>query len=76
MNEALSPSSSSSAMQALGERIESYTPWLHVLDVVEHPRPYLKVRDTVNGIIVGFSSEADYTTYIGIMRRTGGNSHA
>ena len=41
-----------------------------------YPHPFVRVKDTVNGIIVGFSSEADYTTYVGMMSRSGGNSHA
>jgi hypothetical protein len=75
MNEAQPSSSSLSAMQALARRIEAETPHLRVLDVCDYPHPYVRVKDTVNGIIVGFSSEADYTTYVGMMRRSGGKSH-
>ena len=35
----------------------------HVLDVMKYPHPSLKVTDTVYGIVVAFSSEADYVTY-------------
>ena len=63
-------------MQALAGRIEAETPHLHVLDVCAYPHPYVKIRDTVNGIIVGFSSEADYTTYVGMMSRTEVHHHA
>ena len=70
MNEAQPSSTSLSAMQVLRERIERDAPWLQVLDLVESPSPFVKVKDTVNGIIVGFSSEADYTTYVAITRRT------
>jgi len=76
MNEAQASPSSLPAMQALRERIERDAPWLQVLDLVESPSPFVKVKDTVNGIIVGFSSEADYTTYVGMMSRSGGKSHA
>ncbi len=76
MNEAQPSSSSLSAMQALAERIAAETPHLRVLDVYECPHPFVRVKDTVNGIIVGFSSEADYTTYVGMMSRSGGKSHA
>lgn len=69
-------SASSPSLQALRERIERDTPWLQVLDLVESPYPFVKVKDSVNGIIVGFSSEADYTTYVGMMSRSGGKSHA
>ena len=76
MSEAQPSSSSLSVMQALRKRIEEETPHLHVLDVVEHPYPFVRVKDTINGIIVGFSSEADYTTYVRMMARTGVNRHA
>ena len=65
------------AMLALRDRIEAESPSLKVLDVCAHPSsPFLTVKDTVHDIVVGFSSEADYLTYVGIMRRTGGNRHA
>ena len=76
MNEAQASPSSLSAMQALRERIERDAPWLQVLDLVESASPFVSVKDTVNGIIVGFSSEVDYTTYVGMMSRSGGKSHA
>ncbi len=76
MNEAQPSSSSLSAMQALRERIERDAPWLQVLDLVEFASPLVRVKDTVNGIIVGFSSEVDYITYVGMMSRSGGKSHA
>ena len=76
MNEAQPSSTSLSAMQVLRERIERDAPWLQVLDLVESPSPFVKVKDTVNGIIVGFSSEADYTTYVAITRRTEVHHHA
>jgi len=76
MSETPASPSSLSVMQALAERIEEETPHLRVLDVCEYLRPFVKVKDTVSGIVVGFSSEADYLTYIAMMRRTGGNSHA
>ena len=76
MNEAQPSSSSLSAMQALAGRIEVETPHLRVLGICAYPYPYVKIKDTTSGIIVGFSSEADYTTYVGMMSRLGGNSHA
>ncbi len=76
MNEAQPSSSSLSAMQALAERIAAETPHLRVLDVCAYPHPYVKVKDTVNGIIVGFSSETDYTTYVVLMRRVEVHHHA
>jgi hypothetical protein len=69
--------SSLEAMLALRDRIEEESPSLKVLDVCAHPcSPFLIVKDTVHGIVVGFSSEADYTIYVGMVSRSGGNSHA
>src|SRR5260370_20428394 len=69
--------SSLEAMLALRDRIGEESPSLKVLDVCAHPSSsFLIVKDTVHGIVVGFSSEADYTTYIGMVSRSGGNSHA
>ena len=76
MNEAQASPSSLSAMQALRERIERDAPWLQVLDLVESPYSFVRVKDTVNGIIVGFSSEADYTTYVVMMSRSEVYHHA
>jgi hypothetical protein len=69
--------SSLEAMLALRDRIEEESPSLKVFDVCAHPScTFLTVKDTVNGIVVGFSSEADYTTYVGMMRRVEVNHHA
>src|SRR6266478_6309950 len=69
--------SSLEAMLALRDRIEEESPSLKVLDVCAHPCSLLLiVKDTVHGIVVGFSSEADYTIYVGMVSRSGGNSHA
>ena len=60
------------AIQALRQRIEAEAPHLHVMDVYEQPHPFVRVKDTANGIIVGFSSEAEYTLYCQlILRRKG-----
>ena len=65
------------AMLALRDRIEAESPSLKVLDVCAYPSSlFLIVKDTIHGIVVGFSSEADYLTYVGMMHRSGGNSHA
>ncbi len=65
------------AMLALRDRIEEESPTLKVLDVCAHPSSLiLTVKDTVHGIVVGFSSEADYLTYMGMMHRTEVNRHA
>ncbi len=76
MNEGSPSSSSLAAILALAERIACESPHLKVLDVFASSRPFVEVKDTVNGIVIGFSSEADYVTYVQIMSRTGGNHHA
>jgi len=64
-------SSSLSAIQAFALRIEVQTPHLKVLKVYESPSPYLLVRDTLHGIVVAFSSEAEYVTYCHTVRQEG-----
>ncbi len=70
------PSTSFPVIQALRERIETETPHLWVMGLFEHPCPSVKVKDTVHGILVGFSCEAHYVTYVQIMARTGEKHHA
>ena len=68
MSEQQHPASASlPAIQALRQRIERETPHLHILDVYEQPYPFVRVKDTVNGIVVGFSSESEYTLYCQII---------
>jgi len=59
------------AIQALRQRIEQEAPHPHILDVYESPYPFIRVKDTANGTIVGFSSEAEYTLYCQIVARKG-----
>ena len=42
-----------------------------VLDVMKYPHPSLKVTDTLHGIVVAFSSEADYLTYCRVTAEKG-----
>jgi hypothetical protein len=60
-----------SALVALCERIEAEAPHLHIKGLYEFPRPFIKVKDTVHGIVVGFSSEDEYVTYWQITARKG-----
>ena len=76
MNEGSPSSSSLAAILALAERIAHEAPHLQVVDAFASPRPFVEVKDTVHGIVVGFSSEADYTTYCQITARTEGQHHA
>ncbi len=57
---------------ALEERIRREAPQrFRVLDVMKYPRPSLKVKDIVHGIVVAFSSEADYVTYCRVTSEKG-----
>jgi hypothetical protein len=64
------------ALVALCKRIEAEAPYLRLLGLYEYPKPFVKVKDTRNGIVIGFSSETDYLTYVQIVGRTEGNRHA
>lgn len=70
MHEELVSSPSLGTVLALAQRIEG-NPRFQVRDVFAHPFPFVEVKDTVCGIIVGFSSEADYVTYCQITARKG-----
>ncbi len=73
MSEQQHPASASlPAIQALRQRIEREAPYLHVLEVYEQPHPFVRVKDIANGIIVGFSSEAEYTLYCQLLLRRKG----
>jgi hypothetical protein len=60
------------AIWALEERIRREASHrFRVLDVMKYPRPSLKVKDTVYGIVLAFSSEADYVTYCRVTTEKG-----
>ena len=70
MNEASTPVSDAlEAIHTLADRIRRETPHLHVMNVLTHPYPFVKVKDSVYKLVVGFSSEADYVTYCQITSR-------
>ena len=75
MTEPITSSPSLSAILALAARLER-DPRFVVRDVFAHPFPFVEVKDAVHGIVVGFSSEADYRTYCQITARTEGGRHA
>jgi hypothetical protein len=65
-------SPSLSAILALAARLERDT--LEVRDVYAHAlRPFVEVKDTIHGVVVGFSSEADYVTYLRLVHRQRGD---
>ncbi len=57
-------------LQALRERIEREAPWLHIVRCIEHPHPFIEVRDASNlNIHVSFSTEVELVRYIRIVGR-------
>jgi hypothetical protein len=71
-------SPSLSAILALAARLERDNRF-EVRDIYAHAlKPFVEVKDTVHGIVVGFSSEADYVTYLNTVhrQREGGRRHA
>ncbi len=60
---------------ALCERIEAEAPHLQIKGLYEFPKPFIKVKDTMHGIVVGFSSEDEFITYLQITSRQGGSRH-
>lgn len=59
-----SSTSSLSAILALAARLER-DPRFVVRDVYANAlKPFVEVKDSVHGIVVGFSSEADYVAYL------------
>jgi hypothetical protein len=65
-----------SQLVALRERIEAEAPHLRVTGLYEFPKPFLRVKDTEHGIVVGFSSEEEYVSYCQIVSWKGGPHHA
>ena len=70
MHEASTPSSTLLAILALASRIER-NPRFQIRDVFAHPYPFVEVKDTAHGIVVGFSSEDELVTYLRITTRKG-----
>ena len=71
MSEAFSSSPSLVAILALANRIEAESPRFQIREVFVSPYPFVEVKDTMHGIVVGFSCEADYLTYCQITARKG-----
>ncbi len=59
---------STQPLQALRERIEHEAPWLHIVRFIEHPYPFIEVKDTSNlNIHVTFSTEVAFQVYIQVV---------
>ena len=65
------PPASLVALIALCERMTVEAPHLRILGLCEYPKPFVRVKDTVHGIVVGFSSEDELVTYLRITARKG-----
>jgi hypothetical protein len=65
------------SLVALCERIEAEAPALEVLALYEFPKPFLKVKDVTNGLVVALSSQAELTLYLDVIHsQKGGRRHA
>ena len=74
----LPPACSLDAILALAARIER-DPRFVVRDVYAHSlKPFVEVKDTINNLIVAFTSEAEYVLYLEVILhdQTGGRRHA
>ena len=61
-----SPASLASLMD-LCERIATEAPALEVLALYEFPRPFVKVKDSTNGLVVALSSPAELSLYLDVI---------
>ena len=78
MHEAFPSASSLEAILALAARIERDSRF-RIRDVYAHSlKPFVEVKDTTNGLVVTFSSEAEFTLYLDVIfhDRTGGSRYA
>ena len=66
-----------SAVLALAARIVRDSRF-QLREVFSYPVPFVEVKDITNGLVVAFSSEAEYTLYLDVILhdRQGGSRHA
>ena len=66
-----------SAVLALAARIER-DPRFQVREVFAYPIAFIEAKDITNGLVVAFSSEAEYALYLDVVLhgRKGGSRHA
>jgi hypothetical protein len=60
----------------LCERIAAEAPALEVLALYEFPKPFVKVKDSTNGLVVSLSSQAELTLYLDVIHSHTGGRHA
>lgn len=74
----LPPACSLDAILALAARLER-DPRFVVRDIYAHSvKPFVEVKDTINGLVVAFTSEAEYVLYLDVILhdQTGGRRYA
>ena len=74
----LPPPASLDAILALAARLER-DPRFIVRDISAHSsKPFVEVKDTINNLVVAFTSEAEYILYLDVILhdRTGGVRYA
>ena len=78
MHETFPSAASLDAILALAARIER-DPRFQLRDVYAHSlKPFVEVKDILNGLVVTFSCEAEYVLYLDVILhdRTGGVRYA
>lgn len=65
------------ALLDLCERIATEAPALEVVALYEFPRPFVKVKDATNGLVVALSSQEELSLYLNVIHaRLGGSRYA
>ncbi len=65
------------ALLDLCERIATEAPALEVVALYEFPRPFVKVKDSSNGLVVALSSHTELSLYLNVIHTPqGGPRHA
>jgi hypothetical protein len=65
------------ALVDLCERIAVEAPALEVVALYEFPKPYIKVKDATNGLVVALSTPAELSLYLDVLHSPqGGTRHA
>ena len=65
-----------SALVDLCERIAAEAPDLEVLALYEFPKPFIKVKDSGNGLVVALSSQAELSLYLDVIHSRQGGRYA
>jgi len=60
----------------LCQRIAAEAPDLEVLALYEFPTPFVKVKDSTNGLVVALSSQAELSLYLDVIHSQKGSRYA